>query len=185
MNLLAKQSKRDFIIATLEQNYGEEFNNETEQIQKLKEEIQKDVETYGLMIVDKDFEARMEKLRSIKKEIDSQIKYLESEKVKIKYQLANYLEENGPAEIETPEGRKYLKVGYTEKRDIDIDKVEEPYGKYILTLTGEEHEDLFDFIKGTAEYGNIVRKVLLADLPEDHPAISKQMNPQIKLTKKL
>lgn len=186
MNILTKQSKRDFIIATLEENYGEEVDNEVEKIQQLKESIEKDVETYGLMIVEKDFEAKMDKLKSMKKEIDLAVKYLESEKMKIKRQLATYLEDNGPQKIFTEAGLKYLKVGYTVKRNIDQDAVQAEDMKYLVEIDAELCSYLADSDELTSHVISVKRKPsILKDLKEDDPAISKQMNEQIKLVKKL
>ena len=184
MNLLRNQSKKDRILSLIEYNYGEISENEEKQILDLDSLIKEDVQTYGLMIVEKDFESRMDNLKQIKKEIDNQIKYLESEKNKIKYTLAKYLEEFGSQEVETASGTKLLKEGYTERRSINIDLVEPKYGKYIVELDASIFNEIIDILNSMTTDYDFERKVLLADLPDDHKAISKEMNPQIKLVKK-
>jgi len=172
-------------LATIEDRYGEITDNQEEQLAQLKESIKADVETYGLMIVEKEFESRMERLKEIKKEIDKQIEYLEDEKTKIKYQLADYLGEFGPQEIILADGGiKYLCLGYTVKRSINQDEVHIDDRKYLI----EVDNTLKEFLNNSTNYpGRVIntkrKDNILADLNEDDPAISKKMNPQIKLNK--
>lgn len=66
-------------------------------------------------------------------------------------------------------------------RTIDVDKVESNIGIYVVSMSPEIYAKYFP--PKSKEFITVSRKVLLADLPEKHPAIVEEITPTIKIIK--
>ena len=179
--LNSKEMRRQGLINYLYAVGGEILNDEDTALEELNVAIENDYINFGMAIAKKDIDTQISYLKERKKLIDEEIKLLEKIKTKIKYKVHQWLLKVGSVEVEDDGIVKYLKAGNTTRKSINSEKVKPEDGKYVVTFKAEDWNSMPAKIVNKAV--KIEHKVLVSELPIEHPALELELNPQIKLVK--
>jgi hypothetical protein len=178
--------KRLKLIEELYERGGEIIDNEDELLERLNTEIETKITGFASILVNKDLESHIEKLKERKAILEGEIKLIEKLKLFVKLNIHKYIEKNGSFQIDLDGIIKYAKAGYTTVRTIDPTAVPEEKGTYNVKLKAHDFLALRDAVSRgdiAISLNDFERKLVLKDLDEDDPAISKKLNPQVKFTK--
>ena len=176
------------ILDYAEAHFGEVPEELELKRQTLTEKIKKKSQQFLLYLHSKQFNSTIQYIKDRRKELSKLEKTMERIKGYITSVLSQYIgKEEVPVYDSMGKPLAYAHVEYTVQHKIDIDKVEPEYGTYILPpLTWKQYNFiktwfLDDHMDGVE--AKVQRKVLVSDLPENHPALIKVITPRIRFTK--
>ena len=177
MKILTLRNKEQEIINKIVNNEGIMDDGTKDELEFTEREITQSVDAYAY-VLKSTLKTELEYWKQKKKDIESVIKRIANNK--------EYLEQQLHSITSTGDliGEEYtIKPDVSVKTTVNTQEVEEPYGQFIVTLTGEEFEILREDLEKTEDYNNIVHKVLINDLPKNHKALEQTIRPTIKIIK--
>jgi hypothetical protein len=180
------------IIQDLNDNLGVIDDEQYAYLQKLQQNIEQKTQSYMAVvskggILDSEIqriEEAIEQAESYKRKVQERKRFMEN----ILNQLAQQSKE-GFLTYNTGAGTEiYMKPYFYKKTSIDINKVEDEYGSYVLPkLTNNEFKSLVAQLSDKELQARIVggvkHEVTVTQLPDDHSSIQTELTPSVKFVK--
>jgi hypothetical protein len=166
---LMKQERQ--ILSDIDDCFGEITDDQSELLDKIKVDIALSVDTYIDLLKNKVIDSeikliddRIDELKKLKENRKKAIAFIEEELHSI---IGKYYEINNDGIVEG-----YLVPTYSSRTErIEESLVPPELGRYEIALKYDEIQNY--------DKDRLSRKILVADLPEGHPAIIKKITPKV------
>lgn len=166
---------------------GEDPENQYEEMHNL---VLGKATNVATLLDSKIFDQEIERLKNIKKDIDTEVKNIQAKKEWLEGQLHRFTEENGTLQIDSFGVTKYVSPKMSITRKVDQSKLNPSDKVYKVTTTHLSEVGVLELEALANQSDNLsINNMIIeittgvTDLPKDHKAIVEKLRPTISITK--